>query len=63
MVYLEEVTSIGANSNIVLAMIATVLLSVLAHGISANPGVKLYARSLAGLGADAPELADVGRTL
>ena len=60
MVYLEEVTSINANSNIVLAMIATVLLSVIAHGISANPGVKLYARRVATLKPDAPELADIG---
>lgn len=60
MLYLEEVTSIDANSNIVLAMIATVLLSVLAHGISANPGVKLYARSIASLGPDTPEYAEVG---
>jgi hypothetical protein len=38
-----------------LAMICTVLLSILAHGISANPGVKLYARSITCLGPDAPE--------
>jgi NhaP-type Na+/H+ or K+/H+ antiporter len=46
MVYLEEVTSIGANSNIVLGMITTVLLSVLAHGVSANPAIKFYANTL-----------------
>lgn len=57
MVYLEEVTSINANSNIVLAMIATVLLSVLAHGISANPGVNLYARTIARLKPHTPEYA------
>ena len=55
MVYLEQVTDIGSNSQIVLAVIATVLLSVLAHGVSANPGVRLYARSIAGLGPDSPE--------
>ena len=55
MVYLEEVTHISANSTIVLAMAATVLLSVLAHGISANPLIKLYARRLTNLEADAPE--------
>jgi hypothetical protein len=38
-----------------LLMISTVLVSILAHGISANPGVKLYARSITCLGPDAPE--------
>jgi NhaP-type Na+/H+ or K+/H+ antiporter len=51
MVYLEEVTTIGVNSSIILGMMATVLLSVLAHGVTANPGVKLYARLLGGAGA------------
>ena len=55
MVYLEEVTHISANANIVRAMAATVLLSVLAHGISANPLIKLYARRLTKLEPDAPE--------
>ena len=43
-----------------LAMVATVLLSVVLHGISANPGVKLYTRSIANLEPDAPEYAEVG---
>jgi NhaP-type Na+/H+ or K+/H+ antiporter len=57
MVYLEQVTEIGANSNIVLAVIATVLLSVLAHGVSANPAIGLYANALqaAELDPEAPE--------
>jgi len=46
MVYIEEVAHIGVNSQIVLAVIATVLLSILLHGISANAGVKWYARAL-----------------
>jgi len=58
--YLEKVTSIGANSNIVLAIIATVLLSILAHGISANPAIKLYARTVVDLGPEAPEYAETG---
>ncbi|HBY06396.1 MAG TPA: sodium:proton exchanger [Chloroflexi bacterium] len=37
------------------ALIATVLLSVIAHGLSASPGVRLYARRIARLGVDAPE--------
>jgi len=49
------VTHISANSTIVQAMAATVLLSVLAHGISANPLIKLYARRLTNLEPNAPE--------
>ena len=55
LVYLQEVTSIGANSSIVLAMSAAVLVSILAHGISSNPAVKLYARKIADLGSETPE--------
>jgi NhaP-type Na+/H+ or K+/H+ antiporter len=55
MVYLEEVTTLNANSDILKAVIATVLLSVVAHGISANPLVRLYARRVTGLGPEAPE--------
>jgi hypothetical protein len=38
-----------------LVMISTVLLSILVHGICANPGVKPYARSITRLGPDVPE--------
>jgi len=38
-----------------LGMIATVLLSIFAHGLSAQPGIRLYARHLASLDANAPE--------
>jgi NhaP-type Na+/H+ or K+/H+ antiporter len=57
MVYLEKVTGIDANSKIVLAMIATVLLSVVAHGASANPAIKRYARQVADLQPDFPKYA------
>ena len=46
MIYLKKVTDIHANPTIVQAMTATVLLSVFAHGISANPLIKLYARQV-----------------
>jgi hypothetical protein len=36
-------------------MIATVLLSIFAHGLSAQPGIRLYAHQIARLDADAPE--------
>ncbi len=54
MVAVQEVQTAG-SSLIRLGLIATVLLSIFAHGISALPGTKLYARQIAGLGADAPE--------
>jgi hypothetical protein len=38
-----------------LAVIATVALSIFAHGFSAMPGINLYARKIATLGPDAPE--------
>jgi NhaP-type Na+/H+ or K+/H+ antiporter len=50
----EQVQAAGA-SLMRLGLIATVLLSILAHGLSAAPGVRLYARQIARLGADAPE--------
>jgi hypothetical protein len=34
---------------------ASVLLSIFAHGLSASPGVRRYARQIDRLGADAPE--------
>lgn len=33
----------------------TVLLSIFAHGLTALPGIDLYARRIAALGPDAPE--------
>jgi hypothetical protein len=38
---------------------ATVLLSVVAHGLSAKPGIERYARSCNELPADAPEHAAI----
>jgi NhaP-type Na+/H+ or K+/H+ antiporter len=38
-----------------LGLIATVLLSLFAHGLSATPGIRLYAKQIPRLGADAPE--------
>jgi NhaP-type Na+/H+ or K+/H+ antiporter len=57
LVYLEKQTRLSVNSTIVLAMMAAVLLSVLAHGVSANPAIRLYAGRVADLTPDAPEYA------
>jgi NhaP-type Na+/H+ or K+/H+ antiporter len=46
----------STNSSLVrLCLIATVLFSIFAHGLSAFPGVRLYARRIARLGVDTPE--------
>jgi len=55
MIYLEELTLLNINQSIILAVIATVLLSVLAHGVSAAPLSQIYARYLAKQPSDAPE--------
>jgi NhaP-type Na+/H+ or K+/H+ antiporter len=39
-----------------LSLIGTVLLSIVAHGLSASPGIRLYARQIARLGPDAREV-------
>jgi sodium/hydrogen antiporter len=54
LVYLEATHRV-AGATIPLAVMATVLLSIFAHGLSAIPGMAAYARSVAALEADAPE--------
>jgi NhaP-type Na+/H+ or K+/H+ antiporter len=44
-----------------LGLTATVLLSIFAHGLSASPGISLYARQVARLDANAPEYATVSK--
>jgi NhaP-type Na+/H+ or K+/H+ antiporter len=56
-----EVQAAGA-SLMRLGLIATVLLSIFAHGLSASPGIRLYARQIDRLGADAPEYQAVPET-
>jgi NhaP-type Na+/H+ or K+/H+ antiporter len=53
--YLESEVDLPGGETIRLAVMATVLLSIIAHGVTASPGIALYARSLARLGDDAPE--------
>ena len=58
LVYLEEEVHLSGESTIRFAVMATVLLSIFAHGLSAMPGIGLYARKIASLGAAAPEHED-----
>ena len=55
LVYLDQETHLSGEPTIRIAVMATVLLSILAHGLSAMPGISLYARNIAGLGTGAPE--------
>jgi sodium/hydrogen antiporter len=50
-----------AAEQIATIVLATVILSVFAHGISARPGAALYARKVATMDSNAPELRDVSQ--
>jgi NhaP-type Na+/H+ or K+/H+ antiporter len=54
-VYLEEHLHLPGESTIRLAVMATVLLSIFAHGLSALPGIRRYATAVEALDASAPE--------
>ncbi|APR39305.1 cation:proton antiporter [Paraburkholderia sp. SOS3] len=56
LVYLEGNTGLPGEPVIKLAVMATVLLSILAHGLTALPATGWYAKSTASLGNNAPEL-------
>jgi NhaP-type Na+/H+ or K+/H+ antiporter len=55
LVVAEQNVHTAAASLVRIGLIATVLLSIFAHGLSASPGVRLYALQLTRLGTDAPE--------
>jgi NhaP-type Na+/H+ or K+/H+ antiporter len=55
MVYLEQETHLPGESTIRLTVMATVFLSIFAHGLSAMPGINIYAKKVAALQAGALE--------
>jgi len=55
LVYLEHAGSSPGPSPLLLCAMATVLLSIYAHGLSARPGIRAYAARVAALDADAAE--------
>ena len=55
LVYLERETELAGTSTIRLAVLATVLLSIFAHGLTAQPGINLYAKRIAALDETSPE--------
>ena len=58
LVYLEHEFPLPGESTIRLATIGAVLLSIFAHGLSAQSGIALYARRVARLAATSPERRD-----
>jgi sodium/hydrogen antiporter len=55
LVYLGQQANLPGEPTIQLAVMLTVLLSIVAHGLSAWPGIELYAGRLASLGPGAVE--------
>ena len=55
LIFLKEEANLTGEPLIELAVSATVLLSVFAHGISAAPAIDVYAKQVAELPSDAPE--------
>jgi sodium/hydrogen antiporter len=60
LVFLEQQTHFPGEQTIRFAVEATVLLSIFAHGLSAMPGIGIYARKVASMAVDAPELQQAG---
>ncbi|HTR05906.1 MAG TPA: cation:proton antiporter [Paraburkholderia sp.] len=55
LVYLEGETNLPGEPTIKLVVMATVLLSIFAHGLTALPAISRYTRAIATLGDSAPE--------
>lgn len=62
MVYLEKELQLPSEPKVRLIVMATVLLSIFAHGLTAMPGIGIYERKLAELPASAPERRDEPQT-
>jgi NhaP-type Na+/H+ or K+/H+ antiporter len=58
LIFLKEEANLTGETIIELVVIATVLLSVIAHGISATPAINVYAKQVEKMDADAPERQD-----
>jgi len=59
LVYLEQEMHLSGEPTIRVAVMMTVLLSIFAHGLSAVPGIAIYARKTASLPAAAPKHREV----
>lgn len=56
LIYLQQELSLPGEPTIRLALIASVLLSIFAHGLTASPGIAAYARTIAAADAARPDL-------
>jgi NhaP-type Na+/H+ or K+/H+ antiporter len=56
LIFIEGELHLNAESNIISAIVATILLSIFVHGVSALPGIKWYTKQIKNLDKDAPEL-------
>ncbi len=63
LIFLEQEVELGFETTIVRAVGATVLISILAHGMSALPGIRWYSRRIEGLDETAPELQEPGTVM
>jgi NhaP-type Na+/H+ or K+/H+ antiporter len=59
MIVIDDEPLLSGNRTIMVAMTVTVLMSVYAHGMTAAPLTRLYARRIEGLGKERPEMKDV----
>jgi len=59
LIFLEREAHLDYQATIARAVATTVLVSIFAHGLTALPGMKWYARQIDGLDESAPELQDV----
>jgi NhaP-type Na+/H+ or K+/H+ antiporter len=55
LVYLEQELHLSSEPTIRTAVMVTVVLSIFAHGLSAMPGISIYAGNVAALNLSAPE--------
>jgi NhaP-type Na+/H+ or K+/H+ antiporter len=55
LVYVEQEVNVPGEATMRLAVMATVLLSIVAHGLTARPGIAAYARRVEALPAGSPE--------
>ncbi len=61
LVYLEQELHLPGEAAIRAAVMATVVLSIFLHGLSAMPGISIYARKVAALNSSTPERRELGR--
>ena len=59
LVFLEREAHLSYEATITQAVAATVLVSIFAHGLTALPGMKWYAKQVEDLDENAPELQDI----